>query len=551
MMKQIIVITENIQSKELFGRTARSDYSVNAGVALRNLTEYCRNPENSVEGTILDAGIVSEDTVIQLRRIMGHPLFPIIVFGDELSESEQGKWIRAGASEVLSLPAAEELVVSRLTNVIALYAMSKSLTGRSYDDLTGLYTRQAFYHFAEDMIREQPQAQYTLIISDIEEFKMINSRYGEEIGDALLRYVGKSLAAMNSRDILFARYGGDQFVGLLRHSGGTDTDNEAPILGGMAMMKKYAPVESFEVKFGIYDEVDHELPISMMCDRALMAVRSIKHQYGRTLAKYNQRMQQQYLKEQQILECMEQALSEEQFQVYYQPKHNAQTEELIGAEALVRWIHPTYGFMSPGDFIPLFEKNGFISKLDHYVWEKVCEDLTNWKRLGLPVVPVSVNASRRDLLQPDFLKLVREPAERFGVDTKLVHMEITESVYMEDAELLAPIVREVQKLGIRIELDDFGAGFSSLGILSKLPIDVIKLDISFVRSLEQQEVVVESMIRMAHRLGFDVIAEGVETDDQLELLRKMNCDCIQGYYYSKPLPESGFEEYLKSYEKEK
>ena len=549
MMKQIIVITEDAQKEELFRRTARSDYSVNAGVALWNLIEYCRDPEKCVEGTILDAGMVSEDTVIQLRRIMGHPLFPIVVFGDELSESEQGKWIRSGASEVLSLPASEELVVSRLTNVIALYAMSKSLTGRSYDDLTGLYTRQAFYHFAEDMIREQPQAQYTLIISDIEEFKMINSRYGEEIGDALLRYVGKSLAAMNSKDILFARYGGDQFVGLLRHSGGTDMENEAPILGGMAMMKKYAPVENFEVKFGIYDEVDHELPISMMCDRALMAVRSIKHQYGRTLAKYNQRMQQQYLKEQQILECMEQALSEKQFQVYYQPKHSAQTEELIGAEALVRWIHPTYGFMSPGDFIPLFEKNGFISKLDHYVWEKVCEDLTKWKRLGLPVVSVSVNASRRDLLQPDFLKKIREPAERFGVDPRLVHMEITESVYMEDAELLAPIVREVQKLGIRIELDDFGAGFSSLGILSKLPIDVIKLDISFVRSLEQQEVVVESVIRMAHRLGFDVTAEGVETDDQLELLRKMNCDCIQGYYYSKPLPESGFKEYLGSYEK--
>jgi len=316
---------------------------------------------------------------------------------------------------------------------------------------------------------------------------------------------------------------------------------------GMAIMYKNAPVSHFEVKFGIYDNVEKDIPISIMCDRAIMALRTIKHQYGKMVAIYDQRMRQQYMKEQQIQECMEEALNEKQFKVYYQPKHDAVSGELIGGEALVRWIHPVYGFMSPGEFLPIFEKNGFISTLDKYVYRTVLQDQKRWKESGLHIVPVSVNASRRDIIHASFLEEVISVIDSADVDADMLHMEITETTFIEDIEILRPIIEKVRERGIRIELDDFGSGFSSLSLLTSLPLDVIKLDKSFIDNLEQQKIIVENVIKLCHDLGFKLTAEGVETADQLEELVRMKCDTIQGYYFSKPLAADGFEEYMKHY----
>ena len=418
-----------------------------------------------------------------------------------------------------------------------------------HDELTGLYNRRAFYRHAQEMIQQDPEADYCVILSDIENFKMINNRYGEKKGDELLRYIGTCLGAMNGEHVLFARFGGDQFVGLMRQIAPIGDDAETPIVESMQMLYQYAPVERFTVKFGIYDDVDHTLPISAMCDRAMMAVRSIKHQYGRTIAKYDQNMQTQYLREQAFLEYMEEALKKDQFQVYYQPKHSAQTGELIGAEALIRWIHPVFGFLAPDEFLPLFERNGFISRLDLYVLEKVCEAQNDWLARGLPVVPISVNAFRKDFYHGNCVQLLKKTLKKSALDPKLLHMEVTESLYIEDAEKLRPIIEEIRDLGIKVELDDFGSGYSSLAILNTLPLDIIKMDIGFVRQFEQQRLVIEAMIELMHRLGYQIVAEGVETAKQLEALREMGCDAVQGYYYSIPLPHDEFEEYVKRLQK--
>ena len=415
------------------------------------------------------------------------------------------------------------------------------------DELTGLHNRSAFYRHAKTLIEREPDAQYMIIISDIESFKAINIRYGEEMGDSLLRYVGDSLKAFNNEGTLFGRYSGDQFVGIIRQNEAHSTEDLRPMAEGMAIMYKNAPVSHFEVKFGIYDNVEKDIPISIMCDRAMMALRTIKHQYGKMVAIYDQRMRQQYMKEQQIQESMEEALSERQFKVYYQPKHDALSGELIGAEALVRWIHPVYGFMSPGEFLPIFEKNGFISTLDKYVYRTVLQDQKRWKESGLHIVPVSVNASRRDIIHASFLEEVISVIDSADVDADMLHMEITETTFIEDIEILRPIIEKVRERGIRIELDDFGSGFSALSLLTSLPLDVIKLDKSFIDNLEQQKIIVENVIKLCHDLGFKLTAEGVETADQLEELVRMKCDTIQGYYFSKPLAADGFEEYMKHY----
>lgn len=417
-----------------------------------------------------------------------------------------------------------------------------------YDELTGLYNRKTFYRLAKEMVKKDPSARFSLILSDIESFKMINVRYGEEKGDELLSFVGKYLSFSPSEDMIFARYSGDQFVGFSKIAGGPVDEQEFNnnMASYMEHMYKNAPVDHFEVKFGIYDDVDLELPVSQMCDRALMALRTIKHQYGKFIARYDQRMHQQYMKEQRILDNMEEALKDNQFQVYYQPKHDAKTGKLVGAEALVRWIHPVYGFMSPAEFIPLFEKNGFISSVDLFVLKKVCQDLKDWQKQGISIVPISVNASRKDIMHTNFLEHVKAALKSADLSPKYLHMEITETVFIEDVEILTPIIQEARDYGMQMELDDFGSGFSSLSLLTSLPLDVIKLDMSFVRNIMKQKMIIENIINICHGLNCKMVAEGVETDEQLAILNEMNCDVIQGYYFSKPLPSDGFREYIEN-----
>ena len=541
-MDKVIVKTNNPMIRELQNQTMKVGYEAIYDCEIPEIPTICASHKD-VHGLLVDRELITPEEVRQLRETLQNELFPIILFAGDMTDPEAGAWIGAGVSEILQLPMPAPLIGKRIGNVIRMYCMS----GQSRDRLTGLYNRHAFYHFAREMILADPEAEYTIIISDIEHFKLINERFGEETGDQLLKYVGDSLSAMNGEDVLFARYGGDEFVGIMKRNTSEVEQSEAPLANGMEFMYANAPVEHFEAKFGIYDNVDKSLPISIMCDRAMVALKTIKSQYGRMLAKYTPQMQQKFLREQQIVDSMEEAIRQEQFQVYYQPKHSAVTSEVIGVEALVRWEHPSFGFMSPGEFIPLFERNGFISKLDLYVWNQVCKDVKRWQQMGLPVVPVSVNASRRDIIQEKFVEAIAEPLKKYEVDPAFFHMEITESIFMEDAEILAPTIKDLQEHGIRIELDDFGSGFSSLGILSKLPLDIIKLDISLIRNLEAQPQIVESIIQLMHTLGYGVIAEGVETDYQLELLQQMGCDGVQGYFYSKPLTFNGLKKYMEQF----
>ena len=541
-MDKVILSTSDAAVREKVLATMKAGYEPLPDIAADAIPELCA-ARGDIHGVLIDRDWITPEQVGRIRAAVKNGLFPILLICDALSEAETNMWLGAGVTEFLPRTMPASLLGKRVGNVVWLYCVSRSLSDQSHDSLTGLYNRAAFYHYAEEMMLADPDAEYTIIISDIENFKLINGRFGEAKGDELLRYVGRSLGAVNRNGVLFARYGGDRFVGILKRPSPEAGQDEAPLVSGMEMMYANAPVEHFAAKFGIYDNVDKSLPVSIMCDRALMALNSIKHQYDRMLAKYDPQMQMKLNREQRIIDSMETALTEEQFVVYYQPKHDIKTSALIGVEALVRWIHPAYGFMSPGEFIPLFERNGFISKLDKYVWNRVCRDARDWLDQGLPPIPVSVNASRRDLLQDGFRAAVEEPLKRCGVDPKYFHMEITESIYMEDAQILAPVIDQLRDMGIGIELDDFGSGFSSLGILSKLPLDIIKLDISLIRNLETQPLIVESIIKLMHTLGYRVIAEGVENICQLETLRDMDCDQVQGYCYSKPLTLSGLKEY--------
>ena len=242
---------------------------------------------------------------------------------------------------------------------------------------------------------------------------------------------------------------------------------------------------------------------------------------------------------------MERALEEGQFLVYYQPKHETISRSIAGAEALVRWVHPEYGLMLPGTFIPIFERNGFITKLDLYILEQVCKDIKSWQEQDLPIVPVSVNISRLDFIEPGCLERQIAIIDSYGIPHDLLHLEVTESLYSDNTEVIASQVKKAQEHGFMIEMDDFGAGYSCLGMLSSFSLDVLKLDISFVQNIKNNEIVIENIIKMAHRMGLFIVAEGAENEEQYKTLKSLGCDFIQGYYFSKPLPLSQYEDYMK------
>ena len=289
--------------------------------------------------------------------------------------------------------------------------------------------------------------------------------------------------------------------------------------------------KSVVMKWGIYTIEDRSVNVEQMCDRALLAARSIKGQYGKYFADYDDKLRSKLLRQQAIIDGMESALNEEQFLVYFQPKYRICDNKLAGAEALVRWNHPKWGFQSPAEFIPLFEKNGFITRLDQYVWDKACLHLREWREKGYPPISVSVNVSRADIYNADITDILMHTIQKYDLPPEQLHLEITESAYTENPAQIIETVGRLRRLGFVIEVDDFGSGYSSLNMLNQMPIDMLKLDMKFIQSETAKPMnqgVLQFIMELARWMQLSVVAEGVETKGQLERLMEIGCDYVQG-----------------------
>ena len=309
-------------------------------------------------------------------------------------------------------------------------------------------------------------------------------------------------------------------------------------------------IKNAVMKWGIYSIDDRTIPIEQMCDRAFLAATSIKGQYGKHFAAYDDNLRRGLLRRQAITDVMEDALAEGQFEIYLQPKYSIRDEKLAGAEALVRWNHPEWGMQSPAEFIPLFEQNGFITKLDQFVWNRACACLREWDDKGYPPISISVNVSRADIYQADITDLLTKTVKRYGLSPERLHLEITESAYTENPEQLIQTVGDLRDLGFVVEMDDFGSGYSSLNMISKMPIDVLKLDMKFIQNETAKRLkggILRFIIDLARWMKLSVVAEGVETKEQADILKEMGCDMIQGYYINKPLPGDCFKETCLSF----
>lgn len=304
---------------------------------------------------------------------------------------------------------------------------------------------------------------------------------------------------------------------------------------------------------GRYPVEDKTISVSAMYDRAIIAEMSVKRRFDVNIAQYEETMRQHILREQEIINEMNFALKSQQFEVWFQPQYNHSSGALIGAEALVRWRHPQKGLISPGLFIPVFEKNGFIYELDKYVWEQTCIYLKKWMQTEHSQLPVSVNISRYDIFRDDLVDVLIGLVDKYQIPVELLRLEITESAFSQSTGQIIRITKQLMDYGFTLEIDDFGSGYSSLNTLKDVTADILKLDMRFLESTENSARggnILESIVRMAKWLGMSVIAEGVEEREQADYLQSIGCNYIQGYYYAKPMPAEEFEKQTKTLKKE-
>ena len=462
---------------------------------------------------------------------------PVIAIVDKPDRDVEKKFLKAGVLEFMLKPFDPAIIQSRLHNVLKMNETVISLQEIERDPLTGLYGRPAFYRYGRQYLDKDPEGDYIICITDVENFKMVNTIYGEKKADEVLKYMASYFDGITT-DGICCRYNSDQFITIARNK---EERNLDWLLNMVRDVSKNAPIPNLNIKTGIYDHIDTSLSMSEICDRALLAVKSVKHNYSASYAYYEGEVSQKAYQAKKYEAAFPKALKEKQFTVFYQPKYDPYTEKIIGAEALVRWIRDGK-IIPPGEFLPVFEDDGLISQLDEYVFRSVCQLQKKWNDYGIALIPISINLSRRSMHQADVVERYASIVHEAGIPFSAVPIEITESAATESEEI-KPLVDSLSKAGFKLHMDDFGSGQSSLGSLNILHFDVIKLDKSLVDFIgnQQGDKVLMYTIALAKELGMKLVAEGVENKKQLSFLMENGCDAIQGFYFARPMPLSDFE----------
>ena len=543
--KHILVVEDNELNRAMLCEILAEQYSVLEAGNGREALNILSQSRESVSLILLDVMMPVMDGYTFLDRLREDPelsLIPVIVMTQGSSEEDEVAALAHGATDFVPKPYRPQVILHRVASLIKLRETAAMVNMFQYDQLTGLYSKEFFYQKARERLDSNPNCDYTIICTNIENFKLYNDAFGREAGDRLLREGAGILRELAGDTGICGRYGADRFLCLI------EQEREKASRERYTKYAEYkgdSAMGTVSIRWGIYDVVDRSVSVEQMCDRALLVVDSTKGQYGGLpYAIYDDTLRGKLLREKAITDVMKTALAEEQFVVYLQPKYSLKDNCMAGAEALVRWIHPEWGFMSPGEFIPLFEKNGFIYQLDQYVWEHVCALLSQWKKQGLPLLPVSVNVSRSDICHTHLVDVLRGLIEKYEIDPKYLHLEITESAYSDNPGQIVSAVEQLRALGFPVEMDDFGSGYSSLNMLSQMKLDILKLDMAFVRNeiaKPADQSILGDIIAMAHRMRLGVVAEGVETREQVNRLVSVGCDYVQGYYFAKPMPVKEFE----------
>ena len=475
----------------------------------------------------------------QLKQI------PFIVLTAEKQAELQA--LQLGAADFITKPfEMPEVILARVSRIIELSEGRKLISAAEYDRLTQLYNRNFFFEYANRMFQYHPELEMDAIVINIEQFHSVNDLNGRDFGDEVLRVIGDEIRAfLQETDGIASRFEADRFDIYCRHH-----PDYAPLLKRLQdRVSALSANATIRLRMGVQPWQKGVEPVQLF-DRARTACNMIRGHFDTPLRVYDENMRQKELLNQRLLNDLRPAIAQKQFIVYYQPKYNVQCDppRLASAEALIRWKHPELGMVSPGDFVPLFESNGLITVVDNYVWQEAARQVAEWRDKYGRMTPVSVNLSRVDIADKRLTDWLVHMIEDNGLTYKDIKLEVTESAYTENAKQVLELIAHLRSMGFEIEMDDFGSGYSSLNMLSAMPIDVLKMDMKFVRHIEENETdyrLVRLILDIAKALKLQVVAEGVETEGQLKLLQQAGCDLVQGYYFSKPLPPEGFEKLIE------
>ncbi len=417
---------------------------------------------------------------------------------------------------------------------------------RDNDSLTHIPNRSKFYKNVEELLASGDAGNYAVILFDIDRFKSINDIHGMSKGDEVLIHISRVLKDYFGFEDNYGRMHSDLFAYIISYG------NKGEIIKQIEKLRKKINQNNFgfdiNTSFGIYLINDKQVPVNLMCDRAMMAVKTIKGDVLKFCAFFDEQYRSDMLKANEIEKDMQDSLERGDFKMYLQPKYRLSDSKMVGAEALCRWIHPSKGMIPPLDFIPLFEKNGFILKLDEYMWEEACKTLKHWIDLGIEPIPISVNISRYHIKHNDLETVFTRLINKYGISTSMLTLELTESLFLDNPEELNRVMSGLQRMGFKLEVDDFGAGFSSLNMIRNITVDTIKMDKDFLDNeiaTDKGKIVVNHTIDMAKDLNLQVVAEGVETKEHVDFLKNSRCDVAQGYYFAKPMPLEEFDKLIR------
>lgn len=417
------------------------------------------------------------------------------------------------------------------------------------DALTGLWNGIKFRKEADILLNRNKQDTFFMVSLDIDKFKFVNNDFGTEVADNILRILAQRIRDEFKEGAIYARDMADMFLIMVKPC--DDLESRLGKLSGNIAFQNNGVAQEYRIslKFGICDIWTRagNAESATYINYAVIARKSIKSVPGISFAYYNEEMAESAARETAIENRMVDALNNKEFLVYYQPKYDLNSGSIVGAEALVRWQSPELGFVFPDRFIPIFEKNGFIVEMDFYVYEEVLKKMAQWKKMGEEKLCVSVNVSRAHLETNDFLERLTKLVEKYGINHERLELELTETILGNKRTDITSFIKFCKKENYKVSIDDFGSGYSSLNLLKKLPVDVLKIDKDFLDETEESErssIIVEQVVEMARKINVDTICEGVETQKQAEFLRQIGCNMVQGYLYSKPIPAEVFEELL-------
>ena len=546
--RRVLIVDDELINRELLSAMLSQTFEIETASNGQEAMMMLTQPDATFSLILLDLMMPVMDGFEVIERCQKDEALkriPIIVMTSE--KSAEVRSIRMGAADFITKPYdMPEVILARCERIIELSEDKSIIRSTERDKVSGLYTRSYFFAYLQQMVQRLEKPMDALVLN-LDRFHLINELFGRDEGDRVLATIGELISEkLSELRGIACRSESDTFFLFCERQ----EEYESLMEGMQSKLAAFAKSRSLRLRAGIYSCEEHESDPEAWFSRAKSACDRIRGQYGSLATRYNNELYERTVFHERLIGDIDDAINRRDFVVYFQPKYRIQGEcpMLTSAEALIRWIHPELGFISPGEFIPLFEQNGLIRRVDHYVWRSAAEQIKRWREQYGMSIPISVNVSRVDIFDPELEKKLCDILDEFSLAPDDLMLEITESAYADSADRLIEVVNSLRDKGFKIEMDDFGSGYSSLNMLTEIPIDVLKIDMQFIRRMlldDKNLKLVRLVMDIAEFLDVPVVAEGVEEEEQLNVLRQMGCDIVQGYYFSPPLSAERFGELIR------